>query len=138
MTAGRKTKYTPDLLKQILDVIAVGGTDKDAYTVAGIHADTFYEWMKRPEFSEKIMGARVKGKLLRIGRIKKHGEVDWRADAWYLERRWPEEYAQQLIVKVSADDLALLKKMGFHTPAEAWQALMDNARKEYADADADR
>lgn len=138
MTAGRKTKLTPELLKQILDVIAVGGTDKDAYTVAGISHETFYDWMKQAEFSAKVTGARAKGKVLRIGRIKKHGETDWRADAWYLERRWPEEYAQQLIVKVSPDDLALLKQMGFATASDAWAALMDNARKEMADAQPDR
>jgi hypothetical protein len=137
VTAGRKTKLTPKLVKQILELVALGGTDKDAYTVAGISHDTFYEWMKQSEFSEQVTSARAKGKLLRIGRIKKHGEKDWRADAWYLERRWPEEYAQQLIVKVSPDDLALLRQMGFKTPADAWAALMDNARKEYADAQSD-
>lgn len=140
MKAGRRTKYTPDTIKAILDAIKVGGSDVDACAHAGISQDTFYEWMNsKSEFSEQVTRARTDGKLARIGRIVQAGvKGDWRADAWYLERRWPEEYAQQLVIKVAPADLELVRSMGFNTAAEAWQALIDNARKEYDDAHANR
>ena len=121
--AGRKSKYTPDVVQEILNAISIGGSDKDAYTAAGISKETFYQWMQKPEFSDQILRARARSKVLRIGRIKKHGENDWRADAWYLERRYPEEYAQSFIIKVTTEQAALLKARGM-TASEAWELLM--------------
>lgn len=132
--AGRKSKYTPDTVKRLTDAIRLGGSDRDACVFAGISEDTLANWRKtKPDFSESIDRARMDGKLQRIGRIKKHGENDWRADAWYLERRWPEEYAQTYIIKVTTEDAATLKKAGL-TASEAWQQLM----QELANADAER
>ena len=135
---GRKTLYTPERVKVIIEAIQLGGSDVDACEHGGIKQQTFYRWLnEKSEFREQVTRTRIVGKLLRIGRIKQHGEKDWRADAWYLERRWPEEYANSFIIKLSDEDRALLKQLGFPTPAAAWQALMDNARKEYADAQSD-
>lgn len=111
-TRGRKTLLTPETVKELVNVIAAGGTDKDAYTYVGISAETFYSWMKKSEFSEQIIRARAQSKVRRIARIAKAGETDWRADAWYLERRYPEEYAQHLIVKLTPEQAAALAKIG--------------------------
>jgi hypothetical protein len=122
----RKTKYTPDTVSTIMQAISIGGSDKDACELSGIDQATFYRWLhEKQEFSEQVTRARVQGKLGRIGRIKKHGENDWRADAWYLERRWPEEYAQQLIVKVTTEQAAVLKRYGL-TAADAFEQLIQS------------
>lgn len=42
----------------------------------------------------------------------------------------PDKFADRFVIKVDPADMALLKAMGFETPAAAWQALMENARKE--------
>jgi transposase-like protein len=123
---GRSTKYTPDTVKTIIDTIRVGGSDVDACARAGIHQDTFYSWMKQhSDFSEQVTRARWDSKIERIARIRKHGENDWRADAWYLERRWPEEFAQQLIVKVTSEQASILKKHGL-TASEAFEKLIQS------------
>ncbi len=114
-----RKKNTPDRIKTILEVISVGGTDKDAYTVAGISAETFYEWMKQPSFSEQVKHARAEGKVERLRRIKGHADKDWRADAWYLERRYPDEYAQHLIIKATPSQAAMFKAEGL-TLDDAW------------------
>lgn len=124
-----RKKNTPDRIKDIVNVIGVGGTDKDAYTVAGISAETFYEWMKDPSFSEQITRARAQGKVARLARIRQHGAKDWRADAWYLERRYPDEYAQHLIVKLTADQYAVLKKAGLK-PDDAFAQFVEMIRAE--------
>lgn len=130
---GRKGKYTPEIVKEILTVISIGGSDKDAYEYAGINADTFYMWIKRhPEFAEQVTRERLKGKVSMIRSIREQGKNDWRANAWYLERRYPQEFAQQMVIRVEPADLAVLKQLGFATPAEAWLAFMENARAENA------
>ena len=133
--AGRRTKYTPDTVKRLTDAIRLGGSDRDACVYAGISEDTLARWrVQHADFAENLDRARMEGKLQRIGRIAQAGaKGDWRADAWYLERRWPEEYAQTFIIKVTPDDAAILKRLGM-TASEAWQQLM----QELANADADR
>lgn len=122
----KRLERTPELIKAIVDTIRVGGSDVDACHRAGISQDTFYRWMKVGEFSEQITRARVDGKLARIARINKAGsDGDWRADAWYLERRWPEEFAQQLVIKVTHEQAALLKQHGL-TAAEAFEKLIQS------------
>ena len=133
---GRKGKYNPEIVKEILTVIAIGGTDKDAYEYAGVSAETFYQWLKKPEFLEQVTRERLKGKVNIIKSIREQGKNDWRANAWYLERRYPQEFAQQMVIRVEPADLAVLKQLGFATPAEAWLAFMENARTENATTDA--
>lgn len=132
MPRGRKGKYTPEIVKEILTVISIGGTDKDAYEYAGVSAETFYQWLKKPEFLEQVTRERLKGKVNIIKSIREQGKNDWRANAWYLERRYPQEFAQQMVIRVEPADLAVLKQLGFSTPAEAWLAFMENARAENA------
>ncbi len=132
---GRPTLYTPERITGIVEVIKKGGSDADACALALITEKTFYAWMNDPEksdFRNDVTRARLDGKLERIGRIANAGiKGDWRADAWYLERRWPEEYAQQLIVKITSEQAALLKKYGL-TAAQAFEAFF----QELAHADA--
>jgi hypothetical protein len=122
---GRPTLYTPERIKIIIDAIKIGGTEGDACARAGIDQDTLARWKSdKSDFAELLTRARVDGKLARIGRIAKAGTTgDWRADAWYLERRWPEEYAQHLIIKITPEEAALLKQSGL-SASDAWQMLM--------------
>lgn len=120
---GRKTLYTPETVKTIVDTIRIGGSDVDACARGGITQETFYQWMKKAEFSEQVIRARYDGKLQRIARINKAGATDWRADAWYLERRWPEEYAQQLIIKITPEQAKILNAAGL-TPGAAFEAII--------------
>lgn len=129
---GAKGKYNASVLKEIATAIETGGSDIDACTMAGISKETFYNWLnEKPDFVDLVTRARTLGKMKRIERITNHAAIDWRADAWYLERRWPEEFAQTLIIKVDPADLALLKRMGFSKPSDAWLAFMENAKAEY-------
>ncbi len=129
---GRRTIRTAEVAKTLRDVIRLGGSDADACLMAGIDDNTFYRWLNDDgEFREGITRARASGKVERIGRIRKHGETDWRADAWYLERRWPDEYAQHMIIKVAPEDAKRLKEKGL-TAAQLWADMM----QELANADA--
>lgn len=120
---GRPTLYTPERIKVILSTIKIGGTESDACARAGIDQDTLARWKKNnADFAESIEKARIDGKLARVNRIRHAGvKGQWQADAWYLERRWPEEYAQQLIVKVTAEQRDILKKFGYSSPSQAFE-----------------
>lgn len=150
MSAGRKTKLTPETVKAVTDAIREGSTQDDAARLAGIARTTFYEWMNaKPEFADAVQKAhadfkRAQVKAIRAAgiRAKKdaHGEVigtegSWQANAWLLERKYPEDFGQRMTYKLDPDQLAILARHGL-TPKEAMAQLI-NALGEDDDASAD-
>jgi len=91
---GRNTKNTPDIRKKLLDALKVGHTDKDSYTLAGVGHDFFYSLIRKDtEFSEDVKKARLKAKDQCIKIIMSAASKTWTAAAWYLERRFKDEYS---------------------------------------------
>jgi hypothetical protein len=95
-----KRKYVPnkmkeDIVKSILESIEVGMSITDACELAGVNRGSFYVWKnKEGEASKLLRGAELKAKKRNIGLVNKAAvERDWRAAAWWLERKYPEEYS---------------------------------------------
>lgn len=96
---GRPTKRTPATERKILAALKAGSTRKDAAASAGIHYDTFNEWMKEfPEFSVSVEGAEAEIANAAASRIMqeiKKPDGDWRAAESYLKRRRGEEWGDR-------------------------------------------
>ncbi len=59
MTVGRKPKYSLELANLIIDVLSRTGSDKAAYSAAGIRAGTYYRWLnEKSEFNERVAQAK--------------------------------------------------------------------------------
>jgi hypothetical protein len=55
---GRSSKYTPELVEEIVTAIAVHGVDAAGWD-GRISKDTFYEWLKhKPDFSDMVVEAK--------------------------------------------------------------------------------
>lgn len=90
---GRKSKL-PDIHDIILSHLRVGHTDKDACTLSGINTDTFYTWLReKPDFSEDVKKARLVAKDQSIKIIRRAALRNWTAAAWYLERKFRDEFS---------------------------------------------
>jgi len=99
------TKYSPEMVEEICKWLKEGNSQKDAATLAGISEATFYEWKQsHPEFSEELQKAETECKAARIARILKAGEKQWQADAWWLERKFKDEFARKEIQDVTQRD----------------------------------
>ena len=49
------------------------------------------------EFLEAVKKAEAEAEALRVSRISKAGkEGNWQADAWYLERRYPDRWGKRV------------------------------------------
>lgn len=101
--SGRPSKLTDEVRKRLLDAITLGMPYKQACTYAGIHYSTFRRWMdlgesaSRGEFCEfcdQVREAEGKAAMALLGDVRKAGGKDWRASAWILERRYPEEFGK--------------------------------------------
>lgn len=90
---GRKSKL-PDTKEEILGYLRVGHTDKDACMLAGISHETFYSWIREfPEFSDTVKKARLASKDVHVKLIQKAAKKSWMAAAWFLERKFKDEFS---------------------------------------------
>lgn len=100
----KKYKATPQTIKIILDAIAEGLTQRDAAALAGISEDTLSLWKKDSDFSEQMRQKEIECKQKHLRIINKAGEKDWKASAWFLERKFRNEYSPHSSVDVGATE----------------------------------
>lgn len=113
--AGRPSKLTPRRIGRILRSIAKGNTYRAAASAGGISVRTLLDWRQRGEAEEERLEGNPRRKVLKaeapylqfmraLTRVEEAAEEraqagiqdaiakDWRAAAWWLERRRKVEY----------------------------------------------
>ena len=81
---------------QVLGILSVGCSRRAAARLVGCSPDTIRRTALRdPDFAAAIGEAESKLEANCLGNIRKAGKKEqyWRASAWVLERRYPEDYA---------------------------------------------
>jgi hypothetical protein len=95
---GRKLKLTEEVEKKLHDALDMGLSYKHAAQYAGIGESTFWRYMaEKKEFQESIHARESRAALMLMALIQKAAQDDWRAAAWKLEHRWPDDYAKNRI-----------------------------------------
>ena len=98
--------------QRLIDAIKLGSFIEHACAYAGITSRTFRKWREladqevEPYLSlfEEIRLAESESILRRIGRIEKAGsEGAWTADAWILERKYPDKFGKRDKVEISGE-----------------------------------
>jgi len=102
---GRKTKLTPELIEQASKLVAAGNYLKHVAQYLGIPERTFYRWLAEGEkakkglawqFYQAIKKAEAEAVARNIALIQKAAtEGNWQAAAWWLERKYPEEWGRK-------------------------------------------
>jgi hypothetical protein len=103
---GRPSKLTPETQQKIAQAVASGNYFDTAAAYGGISYDTFNDWMnkginkvdaKYVQFYHAIKKAEADAEVMRVARISKAGqEGNWQADAWQLERRYPQKWGRRV------------------------------------------
>lgn len=104
---GRPTKYSDEVAAKIAEAINAGATKRLAAAHAGVSYDTLNDWehgkkgipkSAHVQFVQLLAAAESRAAIRKLARIEKAGnEGDWRADAWWLERRMPEEFGKSVV-----------------------------------------
>jgi len=105
------TIYTDELKNGIAKYIENGVSDRDACELIGLGKTTFYLWQsddpknplspeQKADFTDTIKKAKAKRKLYLVNKIMVAAEKTWQAAAWYLERVYPEEFAEHKKVEM--------------------------------------
>lgn len=91
----RPTKYTPETSKRICEGIQLGMPYYQAAMYGGITYETFTKWRAdKPGFSDDIKAAESKAIAGRLARIRTAEADHWQAAAWWLERRYPNDFGK--------------------------------------------
>lgn len=90
--AGRRSKYTPEIVAEITASLEIGLTDKDAALASGISWDTFSAWQKRyPDFSDRVTRAKAKRARTWLLLLRQNAQAgDTRAIEALLDRCAPD------------------------------------------------
>lgn len=113
---GRPTKLTPDTVEKVCEGIRLRMTHKLAAMRAGICEKTFYIWISEGEqaqqkdldgqelsqresatlhFLQAVTRAVADGQAALLAAVHTAARTDWRAAAFILERRHPEDFSRR-------------------------------------------
>ncbi len=92
---GRPTVRTPELERELLQLIASAVPIRYAAQAVGISYETARRWRRDDaEFRaalERAIGGAITVHLARVA----EGATGWQGAAWILERRWPKHFARR-------------------------------------------
>jgi transposase len=99
----RPTKRTPELERRLLDALRAGNTRRAACAYAGVEQHTFQRWLLRfAHFAQAIEKAEADAAVRNVAIIQQAArDGTWTAAAWWLERRYPEDYGRRERVDVT-------------------------------------
>jgi hypothetical protein len=80
----------------VLNYLKEGNSIKDACILAGVSRSVFFKWRKEDSgLSGLVKKAEIEAKNWHLRNIKAHAAKDWKASAWYLERKHRKEWAKE-------------------------------------------
>jgi hypothetical protein len=95
-----KNKATARTIKIIMETIRSGATQRDASALAGISEDTLSRWKREDgDFAEQMRQKEIEFKMENVKIIRKAAEKSWQAAAWFLERKYPNEYTNRVRIE---------------------------------------
>ena len=106
----RPTVLTPELQEGIVEALNSGCYLEPAAARVGIDKTTLYDWIRRgvrektgmyAEFSHAVEKAMAAAETAGIARIRQAAGEDWRAMAWWLERRYQTKWGRKSAIKVT-------------------------------------
>jgi hypothetical protein len=93
----RPTKYSPDIVKRILDALAAGNTRRASVQHAGVSEDAFGRWLRRyADFADAVFRAEAQAEVAHVANIAQAARAgDVRASIFWLERRRGQDWGRR-------------------------------------------
>jgi hypothetical protein len=124
MAGGRPNLCTDEVIKSISENVGLGLSLQDACDMVGIDVTTVNMWSRKARaelalmeaegrtepnpvyasyirYDAALKKAKPASKAHLLGRMLRHGNKVWLADAWLLERRFPDEFSQKIKTDVN-------------------------------------
>jgi transposase len=113
MKRGRHTILTPELREKFMRIIENGNSRRNACDAIGFSESTLYLWLQRAEkepgsefseFSESLKKAEAAAERAAVAVIRSAMTEHWQAAAWFLERKFPENWGRKEKIEHSGPD----------------------------------
>lgn len=99
--AGRPTKLTEAVADDLVVLLVAGVPVEVAARAVNVSRRTLDRWLRQNELRERVEQARAAGpqspeavsEARLVVMLARAAQFDWKAAAWWLERRWPERWA---------------------------------------------
>lgn len=89
-------------IEALFKCLALGASVTDSCTMAGVSLEWFYKRRaKNKEFAQRIEKSIIDAKINNLGIIQKAANTSWQAAAWYLERKYKQEYSLKSETEIS-------------------------------------
>jgi len=93
----KRYEREPSLIRQIASYIEGGASTSDAARACGVGRTTIYRWIAEDEdIHDEIERATSVAQQRLVRSIYEASNTDWRAAAWLLARRWPDEFGKRI------------------------------------------
>jgi transposase len=98
----RPTKLTEAVTDDLVVLLAAGVPVSVAPRSVGVSRGTLDRWLREGELHGRVEQARAAGPVSSetvtearlVVLLARAAQFDWKAAAWWLERRWPERWAR--------------------------------------------
>ncbi len=140
----RPTTPTPELVEAICARVRIGVPVEAAAASLGVMPATLAAWNERGkrqeapgacrELLQAVARAEAACQLHLVALLQRHARNDWRAAAWLLERRWPDEWGQPHTARCTSTGVAGVARdaLGLECPplddAAAARLILEAAR----------
>lgn len=139
--AAQDFKFTPEIGDKFVEIVRRGNFRESACAQVGITPPTMRRWLRMAsegheqlrEWVRKLDQAEAEAEDVMVVAIRRAAIKDWRAAAWYLERRGPQRWGFKAQVEVSLqEELARVldvveREVGSEAAARIFGALTDGA-----------
>lgn len=97
----RKNKLSDEMAEEICRLLEEGNFISTVCELVGISRDSFYRWYKKnSEFKEKVDAASAEAERRALSNLFAKSSEDWRAAAWFLERRFKDRWKGGSMIEV--------------------------------------
>jgi len=110
---GRPCMLTPEIQESVIKAVAAGCYLKHAAMYAGVSYDSVNLWAKRGkressgiffDFYQSLKKAEGNAIVRNVGIIENAANKTWQAAAWWLERRYPDDFALKMRQELTGKD----------------------------------
>jgi hypothetical protein len=112
MAARAFPKLTKERTERLVSLLRAGQNRESACAAVGIGTATLRRWLAGAEqgdkrllrFARLVHEAESDAETRAVAQVQLHGKSDWRALAWWLERRYPKKWGDHKVVTMRVEE----------------------------------
>jgi len=107
-----RIRKTDPRIEPLLTALRAGNTRRAAARYAGIHSTQFYRWLEGTAFRAQVERAEADAEVRMLTKVAQAANGgDWKAAAWWLDRRLPADYGRRERIELQSELLSEIEKL---------------------------